>query len=66
VVHIDRGESDDLIPADLFTIYRLGPEGVPTMVLGELAVLAVHERSAVARILEARYTVYVGDILDPE
>lgn len=65
VVHIDRGESDDLIPGDLFTIYRLGPEGVPPMVLGELAVLAVHERSAVARILEARYTVYVGDILDP-
>jgi hypothetical protein len=36
------------------------------MVLGELAVLATHERSAVARILDARYTVYIGDFLDPK
>lgn len=63
VVFIDRG-SDEVTPGDLYTIYRLGPEGVPAMVLGELAVLAVHERSAVARILDARYTVYVGDRLD--
>lgn len=66
IVHIDRGEGGDLTPGDLFTIYRLGPEGLPPMVLGELAVLAVHERSSVARILEARYTVYVGDLLDPK
>ena len=66
IVHIDRGEQDDLTPGDLLTIYRLGPEGLPPMVLGELAVLAVHERSAVARILESRYTVYVGDLLDPK
>lgn len=66
IVHIDRGESEDVTPGDLFTIYRLGPEGLPPMVLGELAVLAVHERSSVARILEARYTVYIGDLLDPK
>ncbi len=66
VVYIDRGEGDDVTPGDLFTIYRRGPQGLPPMVLGELAVLAVHERSAVARILEARYTVYVGDLLDPK
>jgi hypothetical protein len=66
VVYIDRGESDDVTPGDLFTIYRMGPEGIPPMVLGELAVLSVHEKSAVARILEARYTVYVGDLLDPK
>lgn len=66
VVYIDRGEGDDVTPGDLFTIYRVGAEGIPPMVLGELGVLAVHERSAVARILEARYTVYVGDLLDPK
>jgi hypothetical protein len=64
VVHIDRGESDNVTPGDIFTIYRLGAAGAPPMVLGELAVLAVHERSALARILEARYTIYVGDLLD--
>jgi hypothetical protein len=65
VVFIDRG-ADEVTPGDLFTIYRVGPEGVPAMVLGELAVLATHERSAVARILDARYTVYIGDFLDPK
>ena len=66
IVHIDRGENSELTPGDLFTIYRLGPEGLPPMVLGELAVLAVHEGSSVGRILESRYTIYVGDVLDPK
>jgi hypothetical protein len=34
------------------------------VVLGELAVLAVHERSSVARILRSRHTIYVGDRLE--
>ena len=42
------------------------PQATPPMVLGELAILAVHESSSVARILEARYTVYLGDLLDPK
>jgi LysM domain len=65
VVFIDRG-ADEVTPGDIFTIYRLGAEGEPAMVLGELAVLATHERSAVARILDARYAVYIGDLLDPK
>ncbi len=64
VVFIDRGQGDDVAPGDLFTIYRIGAQGVPPMVLGELAVLAVHENSSVARILESRYAVYIGDRLD--
>ncbi len=64
VVLIDRGAADDVAPGDLFTIYRLGPTGTPPMVLGELAVLSVHETSSVGRILESRYAVYVGDLLD--
>jgi len=65
VVYLDRGEAE-LTPGDLFTIYRRGASGVPPMVLGELAVLAVNERSSVARIIEARYTILIGDALDPK
>ena len=63
VVYIDRGE-DDVVPGDIFTIYRMNRPGLPPVVLGELAVLAVHQRSAVARILYSRYTVRVGDRLE--
>jgi len=64
IVYIDRGEADDVVPGDFYTIYRLNREGLPPIVLGELAVLAVHDRSAVARILRSRYTIYVGDRLE--
>jgi len=63
VVYIDRGE-EDVVPGDIFTIYRMNRPGLPPVVLGELAVLAVHQRSAVARILYSRYTVRVGDRLE--
>jgi len=64
VVFIDRGESDDVIPGDLFTIYRTSRSGLPPVAVGELAVLSVHERSAVGKILESRYPIYVGDRLE--
>ncbi|HUO87247.1 MAG TPA: LysM peptidoglycan-binding domain-containing protein [Thermoanaerobaculia bacterium] len=64
LVYIDQGANDDVVPGDFFTIYRLNRPGMPPVVLGELAVLAVHERSSVARILRSRYTVYVGDRLE--
>ena len=64
VVYIDRGEQDDVQPGDLFTIYRLNREGMPPVVLGELAVLSVHPRSSVAKILESRYPIYSGDRLE--
>jgi hypothetical protein len=64
VVYIDRGESDDVVPGDIFTIYRMNRTGLPPVVLGELAVLSVHPSSSVARILRSRYTVYVGDRLE--
>ena len=66
LVYIDRGERDDVVPGDVFTIYRMNRPGLPPVVLGELAVLAVHERSSVARILRSRHTVYVGDRLQPK
>jgi LysM repeat protein len=64
VVFIDRGESDDVYPGDLFTIYRVTQNGIPAIAVGELAVLSVHPRSAVAKILESRYPIYVGDRLE--
>ncbi|HLF56003.1 MAG TPA: LysM peptidoglycan-binding domain-containing protein [Thermoanaerobaculia bacterium] len=64
VVFIDRGESDDVLPGDLFTIYRISLKGQLPIPVGELAVLSVHSHSAVAKILESRYPVYVGDRLE--
>jgi LysM domain len=65
VVHIDLGE-DAATPGDVFTIYRENRPGLPPVVLGELAVLSVHRRFAVAKILESRYPIYLGDRLDPK
>ena len=64
VVFIDRGADDDVLPGDVFTIYRMNRKGLPPVVLGELAVLSVHPRSAVAKITRSRYPIYVGDRLE--
>ena len=60
LVFIDRGW-DDVAPGDIFTIYRRARKGFPPIVLGELAVLSVTDRAALARILRSRYTIYLGD-----
>lgn len=64
VVFIDRGEADDVYPGDLFTIYRANRESMPPVVLGELAVLSVQDRTALAKVIHSRYPVYVGDRLE--
>jgi hypothetical protein len=66
VVFIDRGADQGIAPGDVFTVYRRNRDGLPPVVLGELAVLSVHQRSAVARVLESRYAIYVGDVLEPK
>lgn len=63
VVFIDRGAVDDVAAGDVYTIYRPNSGGQPPVVLGELAVLSVGERASLARILESRYTIFVGDRL---
>jgi len=65
VVHVDIGEQD-ATPGDMYTIYRENRPGLPPIVLGELAVLSVHKRFAVAKILESRYPIHLGDRLDPK
>lgn len=64
VVFIDRGELDDVVPGDVYTIYRMNRPGLPPVVLGEVAVLAVYPRSSVGRILSSRFTVRLGDRLE--
>jgi hypothetical protein len=65
VVFIDRGADQEVNPGDIFTIYRRNRKpGLPPVVVGELAVLSVSERSSVAKIISSRYTVYVGDPLE--
>ena len=56
----------NVTPGDMFTIYRKNRAGLPPIVVGELAVLSVHKSSSVARILESRYAVFVGDWLTPK
>ena len=64
VVYIDRGSESDVVAGDTFTIYRLNREGFPAVPLGELAVLSVKRQTALARILESRSPIFLGDRLD--
>ena len=65
VVFIDRGARHQVTPGDIFTIYRETPAGQPLLVIGELAVLSVREEASLAKILDSRYTIHIGDRLDP-
>jgi hypothetical protein len=64
VVYIDRGGDDDVTPGDVYTVYRLGRPDAPPVVLGELAVLSVQAHSSLARIVESRYAIHIGDRLE--
>ena len=64
VVFIDQGATENVTPGDTYTIYRMNYKGLPAVVMGELAVLTVHEQTSVAKILSSRYVVRVGDRID--
>lgn len=66
LVFIDRGADEGVAPGDTFTIYRTSRKDFPPLVVGEAAVLSVHRSTALARILESRHVVYVGDRLAPK
>lgn len=63
LVYIDHGEAQDVLPGDVFTIYRHGRRGYPPIVLGEVGILSVTENTALGNVLESRYTIHVGDAL---
>jgi LysM repeat protein len=66
VVHVDLGEQD-ATPGDMYTIYRQNERpGLPPIIVGELAVLSVHKHFSVAKIIESRYPIRLGDRLDPK
>jgi hypothetical protein len=62
VVFIDRGEDDHLVPGDVMTVYRLPAKNAPPIVLGEIAILSVRPHSSVAKIVNSRFPIYVGDL----
>lgn len=66
LVYLDLGEQAGVTPGDVYSIYRINPKGHPPVVIGELGVLSVRENSSLAKILESRYAVYVGDRIDPK
>ena len=66
VVFVSLGADSGVAPGDVYTIYRRNRDGMPAVVIGELALMSVHPRTSVARILESRYTVYAGDLLEPK
>jgi hypothetical protein len=63
---IDLGSSDGLAPGNRLTVFRIDFPGVPTprTVVGELAVLTVRERTALAKIIYSRDGILVGDSVE--
>lgn len=66
LVYLDLGEQAGVTPGDIYSIYRMNPKGHPPVVIGELGILSVREKSSVAKVIESRYAVYVGDRIDPK
>lgn len=64
VVFLDQGSDQNLTPGDVFTVYRMNRAGMPPVPVGEVAVLSVRPQSAVARIIQSRLPIYVGDRLE--
>lgn len=66
VVFVGLGENDAVEAGDVFTVYRRAIGGKPPVILGEVGILSVHEMSSVAKVLESRFPIYVGDLLHPK
>ncbi len=64
LAYIDHGASHDVVPGDIYTIYREGRRGYPPILLGEVGVLSVSENASLIRILRNRYSIHVGDVLE--
>lgn len=62
VIFIDQGKNKGLIAGDILTVYRVTRGGLPSLLLGEIALLSVREETSAAKIVESRYPIYIGDI----
>ena len=63
LVYVDKGEDQDVLPGDIFTVYRKGRRGYPPIVVGEVGILSVQNDTSLGRILRSRRTVFVGDAM---
>jgi len=62
IATIDLGSADGVAPGNLFTIFRNEMHDAPTRhILGTLAVLAVRERTAVAKVMTSTGPINPGD-----
>jgi LysM repeat protein len=62
-VTIDAGTESGVAPGNVFVVYRIVYPGVPTprSVLGELAVVAVRDRTATAKVTYSNDAIVIGD-----
>jgi len=63
VLAIDMGSRDGLAPGNRLTVYRITYPTVPTSrnVIGELAVITVREKTAMAKVVASRDGILLGD-----
>jgi LysM domain len=66
LVTIDAGSQGGVAPGNIFVIYRTAYPSVPTPrnVLGELAVVAVRDHTATAKVTYSRDAVMIGDQIE--
>ena len=66
LVTIDAGSQGGVAPGNVFVVYRTVYPSVPTPrnVLGELAVVAVRDRTATAKVTYSRDAVMIGDQIE--
>jgi hypothetical protein len=63
LLSVDLGSSDGIAPGNRLTVFRTSYPSVPTprTVVGELAILAVRENTALAKVVYASDGILVGD-----
>jgi len=66
LLSIDLGSSDGIAPGNRFSVYRVAYPTVPTarVIVGELAVLTVRERTALAKVIYSNDGILIGDSIE--
>ena len=66
LVTIDAGSDSGVAPGNIFTVYRIIYPSVPSprAILGELAVLSVRDKTALAKIMMSNDAITVGDSVE--
>lgn len=66
LVTLDMGSESGIAPGNMLTVYKVVYPSQPSgrVVLGELAVLAVHDKTALAKVMYAAAEISVGDMVE--